>query len=74
MCYRTSCKETCDDLKKMYCIMKITKKQHEFMKDVLNNYCQQCGDMTVKAKYKNEIIDLCTSCRVLNNQIEGEVS
>lgn len=66
MCYRTGCKETCDDMKKMYCIMKITKEQRDFMRKALGTeYCNICGQDKVKARYKGTEIDLCTECGVL---------
>lgn len=34
MCYRIDCKEECHEMKKKYCIMKITKEQRDFMKAI----------------------------------------
>lgn len=74
MCYKAECKEPCDDFKKMYCIMRITKEQRDFMMQVLDReYCEICGQAKVKAKYKDFEIDLCTSCGVLR-KLKGEVS
>jgi ribosomal protein L37AE/L43A len=62
-CYRTNCK--CDDIKKMYCLFKLSKEQQRLMKKIRkNNYCDECGSTTVKAKYKNKYINLCTECGV----------
>ncbi len=62
-CYRTNCKEECNELKKLYCIFKLNKKQQRFIAK-LEGYCKECGTKLIKAKYKGEYIDLCTSCGV----------
>ncbi|KNF09836.1 hypothetical protein CLPU_1c00010, partial [Gottschalkia purinilytica] len=63
MCYRSDCKEVCDDFKKMYCIFKITEEQHKLIREIRNaNSCIKCGRLTVKAKYRGRKINLCTSC------------
>ena len=68
MCYRADCKEECDEFKKMYCIMRITKDQQEVIGRIYNS-CVICGRRTVKAKHKGIHINLCTKCGVLNKAI-----
>lgn len=64
-CYRRDCREECDDLKKMYCLYRRTKEQQELIETIRGwHYCHKCGEITVKARYKGEIIDLCTTCGV----------
>lgn len=72
MCYRSDCKEQCDEFKKMYCIMRITKKQKAFIDEIHSNTrgrCKECGRETIKAKHRKIQIDLCTECGVLNKAI-----
>ena len=70
MCYKTDCKEECDEFKKMYCVMKVTKEQRDFMRQALDeSYCEVCGKKKVKAKYRGVEIDLCTDCGVLKQVI-----
>ncbi|WP_143598592.1 hypothetical protein [Tissierella sp. P1] len=67
-CYRTNCK--CDDIKKMYCLFKLNKKQQRLMKKISkNNYCDECGNITIKAKYRGRTINLCTECGVRRERI-----
>lgn len=67
-CYRTNCK--CDDIKKMYCLFKLTKKQREVIAKIKrNNYCNECGQATVKAKYRGKLINLCTECGVRGRKV-----
>lgn len=52
-------------MKKLYCIFKITKEQHELIKKINpSKYCKKCGKETIKAKYKETEINLCTDCGV----------
>ena len=70
MCYKTDCKEECDEFKKMYCVMKVTKGQRDFMRQALDeSHCKVCGRKKVKAKYRGLGIDLCTRCGVLKQVI-----
>lgn len=61
-CYRSNC--SCDKYKMMGCIFRITKEQKELLAEINGyNYCE-CGEITVKAKYGNGLINLCTKCGV----------
>lgn len=64
-CYRTNCKEECNELKRKYCIFRITKEQQKVIAKIRkNNYCEICGNETIKDKYKGRWINLCTECGV----------
>ena len=67
-CYRTNC--ICDEYKKMYCLFKLTKKQQRVIAKIKrNNYCNECGQATVKAKYKGKEINLRTECGVRRERV-----
>lgn len=59
-CYRVGCK--CDDIKKMYCIHRLSEKQHKVIARIRNNSCIVCGDITINSRYQNIDTRLCTSC------------
>ena len=62
-CYRTNCE--CDDIKKMYCIYKISEKQHKIKIAIAKldkNRCIICGERTIASKYQTVDTRLCTSC------------
>ena len=62
-CYRVGCK--CDDIKKTYCIYRLTEKQHKVIAKIKNNSCIVCGDETVASKYSFIDTRLCTSCGIV---------
>ncbi|MBC8590636.1 hypothetical protein [Wansuia hejianensis] len=71
-CYNLECKERCDDIKAMYCIFRLSEVQQRFIALIRkSNYCNICGEMTVKARYKGERINLCTKCGVRGYKIAG---
>lgn len=61
-CYRVGCQ--CDEIKKMYCIFKLTEEQSRLIAEIKGHIYCQCGSPTVKAKYGGQAIDLCTGCGV----------
>lgn len=66
-CYRSNCKEKCNDIKIKYCLFKITERQKEVIAEIRkdrNIYCQSCGGVLVKGKYQDEGIKLCTDCGI----------
>lgn len=62
-CYRTNC--NCDDVKKMYCLYKLTEEQQKVIAKVKKNYCKFCGGTTVSSKYSGQASVLCTSCGIV---------
>lgn len=66
-CYNSNCKENCDDIKKMYCIHKLTEKQNKFIAKIKNN-CKNCGGRLVQSKYVGQATKLCTSCGIVKNE------
>ena len=67
-CYRTNCK--CDDIKKMYCLFRLSKVQQEVIAKIRKHkYCDKCGNQLIKAKYKGRYINLCTECGVRRERI-----
>lgn len=63
-CYRPNCKQECNELKVNYCLFRINEKQFEIYKGIHNKtICPECGDLTIKAKYKGRNIKLCLSCK-----------
>lgn len=72
-CYRANCK--CDDIKKMYCIYKLTEKQHRFIARIKKyKYCEECGNTTIKARYMGKVINLCTECGVRGERYENKTN
>lgn len=70
--YRTNCKEECNNLKKRYCLFRITRNQQRLIAKIRKiEHCKICGRETVKARYKNKWINLCTHCGV-RRKIEEE--
>lgn len=63
-CYRTNCKEECNEIKSLYCIFKLTKEQQKLIAKIKHNYCPECGTKLVKARYRGKRIRLCTECGV----------
>lgn len=61
-CYRSNCKEECNDIKKMYCLYRTNKQQQKVIARIRKNYCKECGGTTIKSKYNGKIAKLCTSC------------
>jgi len=59
-CYRVGCE--CDDIKKMYCLYKVTEQQQKLIAKIKGNICIVCGSTTVASKYANIDTVLCTSC------------
>lgn len=59
-CYRANCE--CDDIKKMYCIFKVTLQQQRLIAEIRENACIICGERTAASKYKGIDTRLCTSC------------
>ncbi|WP_353096197.1 hypothetical protein [Tissierella praeacuta] len=69
-CYRTNCKEECNDIKKMYCIFRLNKEQQRLIKKISKyNFCDECGSIAVKAKYRGKYINLCTECGVRGGKV-----
>lgn len=66
-CYRTNCK--CDDIKKMYCLYKLTLEQQRVIAK-LRNHCKTCGVATVAAKYMGQATRLCTACGTVTRGVE----
>lgn len=62
-CYRVGCK--CDDIKKTYCIYRLSEKQHKVIAKIRKNSCIVCGDITVASRYQCINTRLCTSCGVV---------
>lgn len=58
-CYRVGCK--CDDIKKMYCLYRLTQEQQRVIARI-KNYCRVCGRLTVASKYMGQATRLCTQC------------
>lgn len=65
-CYNSNCKQNCDDIKKMYCIHKLTEKQSKFIAK-LKNRCS-CGGKLVKSNYGGQTTKLCTNCGIVRNE------
>lgn len=61
-CYNLSCKEECDELKKMYCIFKITEQQKILIAKINKGHCQKCLTKTILGMYNETIVRLCTNC------------
>lgn len=59
-CYRVGCE--CDDIKKMYCLYKVTEQQQRLIAKIKGNICIVCGSKTVASKYNDLETRLCTSC------------
>ncbi|NLY46836.1 MAG: hypothetical protein GX053_12745 [Tissierella sp.] len=59
-CYRVGCK--CDDIKKTYCIYKLSENQQKLIAKINKDGCIICGDKTVASKYQKIDTRLCTSC------------
>lgn len=63
-CYRTNCKIDCDKYKIMGCIFRLTKRQKNLIAEIKGQVYCNCGEILIKAKYGDKIIDLCTNCGV----------
>ncbi|MBC8588066.1 hypothetical protein [Paratissierella segnis] len=64
-CYRTNCKEKCNDIKKMYCLYKLNKEQQKVIARIRKNnknYCRHCGGKLIQSKYMGQVTRLCTGC------------
>lgn len=59
-CYRVNCE--CDDIKKMYCLFKVTEQQQRLIAKIRKDSCIICGDKTVASKFEGIDTRLCTSC------------
>ncbi len=59
-CYRVNCE--CDDIKKMYCLYKVTEQQQRLIAKINKDSCVVCGSKTVASKYSFVDTRLCTSC------------
>ena len=59
-CYRAGCE--CDDIKKMYCIYKVTEQHQRLIAKINKDSCIVWGDKTVASKYSFIDARLCTSC------------
>lgn len=59
-CYRSNCK--CDDLKKTYCIHRLSENQQKLIAKLRKESCIVCGDVTVASKYQGIDTRVCTSC------------
>lgn len=58
-CYRANCE--CDDIKKTYCINRLTEQQQRLIARLKDN-CIVCSSRTVASKYSFLNTRLCTSC------------
>lgn len=69
-CYRTNCKEQCNDIKKMYCLYRLNKEQQKVIARIRKSSCRTCGGLTVASKYMGQATRLCTSCGTVTRGIE----
>ena len=70
-CYRSNCKEKCNDIKIKYCLFKITERQKEVIAEIRqdrNIYCQSCGGVLVEGRYQGLDIKLCTDCGIAKHE------
>lgn len=79
-CYRFNCVDNCDDLKKLYCLRRLTKEQYKLIKEVNKDtsLCHICGNKMIRARYyvkKDRYfkISLCTNCK-LKDRINGKTA
>lgn len=61
-CYNFNCKEECNELKKQYCIFKVTKQQKELVARINKNNCKTCGMKMAECRFNYISSKLCTSC------------
>lgn len=64
-CYRSNCKEKCNDIKIKYCLFRITAEQKDLIAEIKGKiYCSNCHSEIVQALYRETEVTLCTSCGI----------
>ncbi len=61
-CYR-DCIEGCDDIKIMYCLRRLSKKQYEFKRAIRDSRICDCGEVMPVVKYREKKRRICFSCK-----------
>ena len=70
-CYRSNCKEECNELKIQYCLFRITKRQQRIIAQIKGMNCINCENEWIEGNYKGEEVRLCTSCGIIANDMHA---